>query len=55
MPRTGPRRENVIFRMSSAWIDAVEQRAEQEELRKSEILRLAVIYYLSKAPKGWRP
>lgn len=55
MPRTGPRRENVVFRMGAAGIEHLDKRAEDEGLNRSEMVRIALIYALSRMPKGWRP
>ncbi len=55
MPRVGPRRENVVFRMGENDIKQLDERAAAEELQRSELLRIAVMYMLRNMPKGWRP
>lgn len=62
MPRPGPRRPFVVFRLSQSGIDCVDRRAREEGLLKgdgepnrSEMLRILLAYAIWKMPRGWRP
>jgi hypothetical protein len=62
MPRSGPRRLNVVFRMGDEDRDAVDRRALDEGLVKgdggpnrSEMLRRMFAYATDHMPKGWKP
>lgn len=65
MPRRGPRRENVVTRMTGEDSAAVDARALREGFtrqrdgvtlpNRSEWVKLAVAYSLRTMPNGWRP
>jgi hypothetical protein len=62
MPRPGPRRPLVNFRLDEPTITAVDTRATTERLvdrhgdpNRSEILRRLVGYALHHMPAGWTP
>ncbi len=62
MPRPGPRRPFVIFRLDQDGIDRIDQRARDEgvvkgdgEPNRSEMLRYLVAYGEAEMPMGWRP
>lgn len=52
MPRTGPRRPAITFRLSDAGLAAVEARAEAAGVKRSEMLRRMLAYAEAKMPKG---
>jgi hypothetical protein len=62
MPRPGPRRPLVAFKLDQEAIERVDARALAEgmtirggEPNRSELIRLAVEYALAEMPAGWRP
>jgi hypothetical protein len=62
MPRPGPRRPLVAFRMGDEDRAAIDQRARDEGLVKadgepnrSEMLRRLFAYAIAKMPTGWKP
>jgi hypothetical protein len=55
MPRPGPRRPLVALRLSDQGIKWLDQRAEDEQVNRSEVVRLALAYAQRHMPKGWRP
>jgi metal-responsive CopG/Arc/MetJ family transcriptional regulator len=55
MPRPGPRRPLVALRLSDQGIEWLDQRAEDEGVNRSEMIRIALAYAVAKMPKGWRP
>lgn len=45
----------VGIRMSEAGIDAVDARAAEEGVKRSEMVRLLLAHGMIHMPKGWRP
>jgi hypothetical protein len=41
--------------LSDQGIEWLDQRAEEEGVNRSEMIRLALAYAVAKMPKGWRP
>lgn len=55
MPRKGPRRPVTALRLSAEGIAVVDERAEQEGVNRSEMIRIMLIYAEQYMPRGWRP
>lgn len=55
MPRPGPRRHLVALRLGDEVTATIDQRAEEEGVNRSEMIRLALAYAAARMPKGWRP
>lgn len=55
MPRPGPRRPTVLVRLAQEGIDWIDQRAADERVNRSEMIRLMLTYAQRHIPKGWRP
>ena len=62
MPRPGPRRPMVGFKLDEDLIAEVDKRAQEEDLigpkgepNRSEWIRFALSYSLDHMPRGWRP
>lgn len=54
-PRQGPRRPTVTFRISTSGIGAIDSRAVEESVERSELIRRLLAYAMWKMPKGWKP
>lgn len=56
MPRTGPRRPLVAFKLHQDDIDHIDQRAAEEAGGvRSEMIRRMVAYAQRHMPQGWKP
>jgi hypothetical protein len=62
MPRTGPRRPNVVARLGDDETAHIDARAADEGLLKgngepnrSEMIRRMLAYAAATMPKGWKP
>lgn len=55
MPRPGPRRKGIGIRISDAGIEAIDKRAEEDNVTRSEMARRLLAYGQMKMPKGWKP
>lgn len=55
MPRPGPRRPILGIRVSDAGIEAIDKRAEEAGVKRSEMARWMLAYATVKMPKGWKP
>ena len=55
MPRPGPRRPLVAIRLSKQGIDHIDQRAAEQGVNRSEMIRRMLAYASAKMPKGWTP
>ena len=45
----------IAVRVSEAGLAAIDQRAEEEDRTRSEIIRRMLAYATWKMPKGWKP
>jgi metal-responsive CopG/Arc/MetJ family transcriptional regulator len=55
MPRPGPRRPVIALRLGDEVTQRVDERADDEDVNRSEAIRLLIEYGLEHMPKGWRP
>ena len=55
MPRPGPRRPQVAIRLSEAGVEHIDQRAAEQGVNRSEMIRRMLAYASAKMPKGWKP
>ena len=50
-----PSRPTVTFRIKRPGIDALDARAVEESVERSELIRRLLAYALRHMPKGWKP
>ncbi len=55
MPRTGPRRLLIAFKLSEAGREAIDKLATERNANRSETIRVMLAYASQKMPKGWKP
>lgn len=48
-------RPTVTFRITQAGIGALDARAGEESVERSELIRRLLAYAMWKMPKGWKP
>lgn len=48
-------RVTIAVRVSEAGLRAIDERAEEEDRTRSEIVRRMLAYAVWKMPKGWKP
>lgn len=55
MPRPGPRRPLIALRLSEQGIGAIDERAQERGLNRSEMIRVMLAYAQRHMPKTWEP
>lgn len=55
VPKKPEPRVTIAVRISVAGLRAIDQRAEDEDRTRSEMVRRMLAYAVAKMPKGWRP
>jgi metal-responsive CopG/Arc/MetJ family transcriptional regulator len=48
-------RVTIAVRVSAAGLTAIDERAEEEDRTRSEIIRRMLAYAVQKMPRGWKP
>jgi hypothetical protein len=55
VPKEKEPRVTIAVRVSAAGLRAVDERAEDEDRSRSEMVRRMLAYAVWKMPKGWKP